>query len=48
MEKSCRICAKQMLCEKEQKEVCEDYIKQPYTILEEVKEGKIFKFRRVD
>jgi hypothetical protein len=47
MEKSCRICAKQMLCEKEQKEVCEDYQKEPYTTIVKAEEGK-YEIRRID
>ena len=44
---SCKSCGKYPFCEK-QGQVCEEWRKQPYTVLEEVKEGKIFKFRRVD
>ena len=43
--KECRVCAKNMLCDKDKKEICDKYEKEPYTTIV-VKDG-IKKIERI-
>ena len=45
MEKECRLCSKNMLCDKNKKETCEKYEKEPYTTI--IKRDGIKKIERI-
>ena len=42
----CRTCAKEKLCEKEERENCEDYVKEVYTTIV-IKDNGIKEIRRI-
>lgn len=43
----CRTCAKEKLCEKEERENCKDYKKQPYSTIEKDEKTGIIKIKPI-
>ena len=43
----CRTCAKEKLCEKEEKENCQNYVKEAYTYIQKI-DDKHYILRRVN